>query len=61
MSSVLWVVVPCPDAIQEGTTTKNSRQIRREIFGMGGSLSAGVSQDYTSLTVRGLSEFAPPQ
>jgi zinc protease len=47
------------DAIQEGTKTKNSRQIRREVFGMGGSLSAGVSQDYSSLTVRGLAEFAP--
>ena len=47
------------EAIQEGTKTKNSRQIRREIFGMGGTLSATVSQDYSSLTVRGLAEFAP--
>ena len=30
------------DLIQEGTKTKNSRQIRREVFGMGGSLTAGV-------------------
>jgi len=47
------------DLIQEGTKTKNSRQIRREVFGMGGSLSAAASQDYTSVSVRGLSEFAP--
>jgi len=47
------------DLIQEGTKTKNSRQIRREIFGMGGSLSSGVSQDYSQLVVRGLSEFTP--
>jgi zinc protease len=47
------------DLIQEGTKTKNSRQIRRDVFGMGGSLSAAASQDYTSISVRGLSEFAP--
>jgi len=47
------------DMIQEGTKTKNSRQIRREVFGMGGSLSAAASQDYTSISARGLSEFAP--
>src|SRR5829696_2546119 len=47
------------DLIQEGTKTKNSRQIRRDMFGMGGSLSAAASQDYTSISARGLSEFAP--
>jgi zinc protease len=47
------------DIVQEGTRTRNSRQIRREVFGMGGSLSATVSQDYSSLSARGLSEFAP--
>jgi zinc protease len=47
------------DLIQEGTKTRNSRQIRREVFGMGGSLSAAASQDFTSVSVRGLSEFAP--
>jgi zinc protease len=47
------------DLIQEGTKTKNSRQIRREIFGMGGSLTAAASQDFTSITARALSEFAP--
>jgi zinc protease len=47
------------DLIQEGTKTRSSRQIRRDVFGMGGSLSAAASQDYTSVSVRGLSEFAP--
>jgi predicted Zn-dependent peptidase len=47
------------DLIQEGTKTKNSRQIRREVFGMGGSLTAAASQDFTSISARGLSEFAP--
>jgi len=47
------------DIIQEGTKARNSRQIRREVFAMGGSLSATVSQDYSSLSTRGLAEFAP--
>ena len=47
------------DVVQEGTKTRTSKEIRRQVFGMGGSLTAGVSQDYTSLSVRGLSEFAP--
>jgi len=47
------------DLIQEGTKTKSSRQIRRDVFGMGGSLTASASQDFTSVSVRGLSEFAP--
>jgi zinc protease len=47
------------DIVQEGTKTRNSRQIRREAFGMGGSLAATVSQDFSSLSARGLAEFAP--
>jgi zinc protease len=47
------------DIVQEGTRTRNSRQIRREAFAMGGSLSATVSQDFSSLSTRGLAEFAP--
>jgi zinc protease len=47
------------DAIQEGTKTRTSRDIRRQAFGMGGSISAAASQDYTSITARGLAEFAP--
>ncbi len=47
------------DLIQEGTKTKNSRQIRRDVFGMGGSLTTAASQDFTSISARGLAEFAP--
>jgi predicted Zn-dependent peptidase len=47
------------DAVQEGTKSRTSREIRRQVFGMGGSLNAAVSQDYSSLTTRGLAEFAP--
>ena len=47
------------DVVQEGTKTRNSRQIRREVFGMGGSLAASVSQDFSQLSTRGLSEYAP--
>jgi zinc protease len=46
------------DLVQEGTKTRSSRQIRRDAFGMGGSLTAAASQDYTSISTRGLSEFA---
>lgn len=47
------------EGVQEGTKTRTSKAIRRDVFAMGGTLSAAVSQDYTSLTVRGLAEFAP--
>ena len=47
------------DLIQEGTKTKNSRQIRRDAFGMGGTITAAASQDFTTVSARGLAEFAP--
>lgn len=47
------------EAIQEGTSARDSRQIRQEAFGMGASLTATVSQDYTTVTLRGLAEFLP--
>jgi len=47
------------DVVQEGTKTRTSKEIRKQVFGMGGSLTSSVSQDYSSLSVRGLSEFAP--
>jgi zinc protease len=47
------------DVVQEGTKTRTSKEIRRYVFGMGGSLSANVSQDFSSLSVRGLSEYVP--
>jgi zinc protease len=47
------------DVIQEGTKTRTSREIRKQAFGMGGSLTSSVSQDFSSLTTRGLAEYAP--
>jgi predicted Zn-dependent peptidase len=47
------------DVVQEGTTSRTSREIRRQVFGMGGSLASQVGQDFSSLTTRGLAEFAP--
>ncbi|MFI5178643.1 MAG: M16 family metallopeptidase, partial [Vicinamibacterales bacterium] len=47
------------DVVQEGTKTRTSKEIRRDLFGMGGSLSATVSQDFSSLSARVLSEFTP--
>ena len=46
------------DLVQEGTKARTSKELRRDVFGMGGSLSSAVSQDYSTLTVRGLSEFS---
>jgi zinc protease len=46
------------DAVQEGTKSRTSKEIRKQVFGMGGSLTASVSQDFSSLAVRGLSEFS---
>jgi zinc protease len=47
------------ELVQEGTKTRSSREIRRDVFGMGGSLSATASQDFSSVSARGLAEFAP--
>lgn len=47
------------EAIQEGTKARSSQQIRQQAFGMGASLSAAASQDYTSITTRGLVEYVP--
>lgn len=45
------------DAVQEGTKSRTSQEIRTEAFGMGGSLTATVSQDATVVSVRGLSAY----
>jgi len=56
---VTGLAVMTADAVQEGTKTRTSREIRRQAFGMGGTISATASQDFTSITARGLAEFAP--
>ena len=47
------------DAVQEGTTTRESRKIREEIFAMGASLNAAAGQDTSSFTIRGLADTMP--
>lgn len=47
------------DAVLEGTATRTSEQIRREAFGMGGSLVAGSGQDFSAIEASGLSEYMP--
>jgi zinc protease len=47
------------DAVQEGTTTRDSRQIRQEIFQMGATLTAASGQDTSSFTMRGLADTMP--
>ncbi len=47
------------DAAQEGTTTRDSRRIRDEIFGLGATLGAAAGQDTTSFTMRGLADTLP--
>ena len=47
------------DAVQEGTTTRDSETIRREIFSMGASLTAAAGQDTSSFTMRGLADTLP--
>ena len=47
------------DAVQEGTTTRDSVKIRNEIFSMGANLSAFAGQDTSSFTIRGLADTLP--
>ena len=48
------------EAAQEGTATRSSEQIKREVFAMGASLSGAAGQDSTSFQMRGLAETLPP-
>jgi zinc protease len=47
------------EAAQEGTATRSSEQIKREVFAMGASLSGAAGQDSTSFQMRGLAETLP--
>ena len=47
------------DAVQEGTTSRDSRKIREEVFAMGASLNGTAGQDTSSFTIRGLAETMP--
>ena len=47
------------EAAQEGTTTRSSEQLKREVFAMGATLSGAAGQDSTSFQMRGLAETLP--
>ena len=47
------------EAAQEGTATRSSEQIKREVFAMGAALSGAAGQDSTSFQMRGLAETLP--
>ena len=47
------------DAVQEGTTTRDSVKIKNEIFSMGATLAGFAGQDTSSFTMRGLADTLP--
>jgi zinc protease len=47
------------EAAQEGTTTRTSEQLKREVFSIGATLSGAAGQDSTSFQVRGLADTLP--
>jgi zinc protease len=47
------------DLAQEGTTTKSSEQIKREIFAMGANFSGFAGQDSSTFQIRGLNDTLP--
>jgi zinc protease len=47
------------DLAQEGTATRTSEQIKREVFGLGANLSGFAGQDVTTFQMRGLNNTLP--
>lgn len=47
------------DLAQEGTTTRSSEQIKREVFAMGASLNGTAGQDASTFQIRGLNTTLP--
>lgn len=47
------------DAAQEGTATRESRQLREEVFALGATLGATVGQDASTFQMRGLADTLP--
>jgi zinc protease len=47
------------DLAQEGTTTKSSEQIKREVFTLGASLGGTAGQDASTFQIRGLNTVLP--
>jgi zinc protease len=47
------------DAVQEGTTSRDSRKLKRDVFAMGATLSGFAGQDTSTFTMRGLADTLP--
>jgi zinc protease len=47
------------DLVQEGTATRSSEQIKREIFGLGAALTGAAGQDVSTFQIRGLNDTLP--
>jgi zinc protease len=47
------------DLAQEGTTTRSSEQLKRDVFALGASLSGFAGQDASTFQMRGLSNTLP--
>jgi zinc protease len=47
------------DAVQEGTKSRDSKALKREIFAMGATLNGFAGQDTSSFTMRGLTDTLP--
>jgi zinc protease len=47
------------DLAQEGTASRSSEQIKREVFAMGASLTASAGQDAATFQIRGLTTSLP--
>ncbi len=47
------------DGVQEGTTSRDSKQIKREVFAMGATLAGTAGQDTSTFTMRGLTDTLP--
>jgi zinc protease len=47
------------DLAQEGTASRSSEQIKREVFAMGANLSASAGQDASTFQIRGLNTTLP--
>ena len=47
------------DAVQEGTKSRDSKALKREVFAMGATLTGAAGQDTSSFTMRGLADTLP--
>jgi predicted Zn-dependent peptidase len=47
------------DLAQEGTTTRSSEQVKREVFALGASLTGFAGQDASTFQMRGLNDTLP--